>query len=359
MAPAAAAAATTSDQMKVLVYFSPKKPSDVFEGARLRKNLKGALESAGVSWVDSTSKEPDIVHLLSPNDLKVANEAKRNGRKLVVSAFYCENDPFARFFGAQIGKKQLLKPSSIRMFQEADLILVPTAQYGQYLRTTGLKCPIEVLSAGVNATRFVVTDPIEKTVFYHYFRLDSGKKYVLVVGDYGDLDMLAELEDIALATPTLEFYFLGLSNFGALPISYLKRLNKKTPANLHLSGLTDDDIYRSGLFNATAYLSFPANRPDNLTALEAMAAHCQVFALGSSRFGDVLSPNVNCFSYESPSEVAFSLNAYAQGRLKSTIIEAGKFALENSLEANGRRLLSLYQDLLKDRRNIYDRPETH
>jgi 1,2-diacylglycerol-3-alpha-glucose alpha-1,2-glucosyltransferase len=345
--------------MKVLVYFSPKKPSDVFEGARMRKNLKGALESAGIPWVDGTAQEPDIVHLLSPNDIKVANDAKRNHRKLVVSAFFCENDPFARFFGNPLGQKQFLKASSVRLLKMADLILVPTENYAQYLRTTGINCPLEVLSAGVNASRFVVTDPIEKGVFYHYFRLSPAKKFVLVVGDYGDLDMLSQLETIAQETPSLEFYFLGLSNFGALPISYLKRLNTKAPANLHLSGLTDDDIYRSGLFNATAYLSFSNNRPDNLTALEAMAAHCQVFALGTSRFGDVLRPNVNCFTYESPTEVAFSLNAYAQGRLKSTIIEAGKFALENSLAANGQRLLSLYQDLLKDRRNIYDRPETH
>jgi hypothetical protein len=153
------------------------------------------------------------------------------------------------------------------------LILVPTENYAQYLRTTGINCPLEVLSAGVNASRFVVTDPIEKGVFYHYFRLSPAKKFVLVVGDYGDLDMLSQLETIAQETPTLEFYFLGLSNFGALPISYLKRLNTKAPANLHLSGLTDDDIYRSGLFNATAYLSFSNNRPDNLTALEAKSVN--------------------------------------------------------------------------------------
>ena len=36
--------------MKILIHFQPANSDYLFEGARLRKTLKGACESVGVTW---------------------------------------------------------------------------------------------------------------------------------------------------------------------------------------------------------------------------------------------------------------------------------------------------------------------
>ena len=47
--------------MKVLVYFKPREKYDNFEGARLRKSIKGALEVSDIEDVSSDKEEYDIV----------------------------------------------------------------------------------------------------------------------------------------------------------------------------------------------------------------------------------------------------------------------------------------------------------
>ena len=37
--------------MKVLIYYNPGKSADAFEGARLRKTLKGACEVSDITWL--------------------------------------------------------------------------------------------------------------------------------------------------------------------------------------------------------------------------------------------------------------------------------------------------------------------
>ena len=84
--------------MKVFIHHRQKKETAIFEGARMRKTLKGACEAVGVEWVDSPHMDAEIAHFISPRDLHLAKAEKERGSKIVVSAFYCESDPEACYF---------------------------------------------------------------------------------------------------------------------------------------------------------------------------------------------------------------------------------------------------------------------
>ena len=83
--------------MKALVYFQPKKTSNIFEGARLRKSIKGALEMVDVEHTSNLLDTFNVIHLISPNDEKIVDEAKEYHCPVVASALYAEDDPAASY----------------------------------------------------------------------------------------------------------------------------------------------------------------------------------------------------------------------------------------------------------------------
>ena len=82
--------------MKPCIYFSPKANKDNFEGARLRKNIKGALEIKNIDYAKSIFDRHDLVHFISLDDESKIDDALENNIKVVFSALTCENDPAAR-----------------------------------------------------------------------------------------------------------------------------------------------------------------------------------------------------------------------------------------------------------------------
>ena len=83
--------------MKILVSFQPTKKASDFEGVRLRKTIKGALEMVGIEYTTSIVDKYDVMHLISPDDENKENDAKENGIPVIVSALYCEDDPLASY----------------------------------------------------------------------------------------------------------------------------------------------------------------------------------------------------------------------------------------------------------------------
>ena len=94
--------------MKVLVYFSSEKHKANFEGDRLRKTIAGALNRSEVEYALEPNDTSDIVHLVSPEDVEIAEAANDKGIPVVYSALYTEGDPKARF----VDKKTGIAPDS-------------------------------------------------------------------------------------------------------------------------------------------------------------------------------------------------------------------------------------------------------
>jgi hypothetical protein len=334
--------------MKAFVYFNPGPKNDVFEGMRLRKNLKGALEAVGIPWVDSLFAIPDILHLMSPLDEAKAHDARLDGLKVVVSALYCENDYSARFLDKGKDGVYSLPPKSQRTLEAADLILVPSPAEKKLLLDCGLRNQrIETLSAGVNIARFDKSDPIELAVFSRYFRFPQTDAFAMTLGDYDDQATLDQLEIIAKGLPDMRFFFLGLPKSGY--DAAIQKRNKDAPKNLRFSTLAEDDVYRSGLMTATTFLAFESSRFDPMAPLEAMAAKTQIVYVGKPIDGELLTDKKNCLAAPTAEKAIKLIGSYCAGKLPSTIIEGYRFAKANSLPEVGKRLQTYYESLLANR----------
>ncbi len=333
--------------MKVLIDFAPGPRLDRYVGTRLRKNLKGALELSGTNWVESMFAEPDIVHYLSPEDEGKANEAHQEGAKVVVSALYSEADQVTRFLSRGNDGFPLLKGKAERLLEGADLVLVPSEKCVSILREAGLNNPsVQVLTPGVNLARFDVHSDIEKSIFRRYFRLEPEIPYCLSSGSLEDEKRIAILSELASALPSLNFYYLGVPRKGPANHRYLKRKNKKTPRNLVISDIVEDDVYRSGVFGALAYLSFASNDSDEMMALEAMAAKTTVLALGTPNWSNALLEGKGHRLLKDLDGLQKAISSLSRGRGSKTIIEGYREAKARSLEELGTGLLALYRGLL-------------
>lgn len=333
--------------MKVLVYFDPGEKNDCFQGARMRKNIKAALESVGVSWVKNAFALPDVAHFLSPDDEAMAHDLKEDGIKIVVSACYSEDDAFCRYFNRDAAGLLTLKVKAQRFLEMADLILVPSLGAKAALLKAGVSAPnIQILTPGVALSRFEIPDPVERSIFPKYMRCSPREKYVITVGDYEDNDEIADFSMIASLAKNTHFYFFGNTKHGQPSDGLLKRLNRNAPANAHFAEVIEDDIYRSAIVGATGYLSF-ANHPCYLTALEAFAAKIQPFSYGAPVSGEGLIDKKNCYAYTSVEKTAKAIESYCAGKLAPTIMVGYKAAKAASLPAVGKKLKAYYESLLE------------
>ncbi len=334
--------------MKVLVEYSPGASLDRYIATRLRKNIKGALELVGTSWVESMFAEPDVVHLISPDDEGLAHDAKEQGTALVVSALYSEGDPGARFMNVDGEGFHSLRPKAERLLKMADAILVPSEAAETALLTSGVILPpIHVVTPGVNLARFDVRSDIEKIVFRRYFRLEEGTPYCLAVGEAGDEERLETMAELASFAPGVTFFYLLTSKKGPAKPSYLRRKAKRYPRNLILSGLVEDDVYRSGVVGALAYISIASIEADELAVLEAMAAKTPVLSLGHPFWSQELTSSKAYKAYPSVERLGKAIESLATGKGQPTIIEAYRLARKNSLAVLGRKLVSLYMEAIE------------
>ena len=173
--------------MKALVYFQSKKENNIFEGARLRKSIKGALEMVDVEHTSNLLDTYNIIHLISPTDEKIVDEAKEYHCPVVASALYAEDDPEASYIDEVIndrGKTSVLKPRALKFLNKVDMVLVPSEANVEFLQKSGVTTPIKVLKPGINMSRFDFSRDDEKDIFFRYFREDRNKKLVFAVGEY-------------------------------------------------------------------------------------------------------------------------------------------------------------------------------
>lgn len=330
--------------MKVLVDYVPKNELASFEGNRLRKDLKGQCEIMGIPWVGSLQDRPDVAHFLSPHYQSRVEQAKLAGAKIVVSAFCSENDANGGFADYK-KNKPVLKVSAKKLLQFADLIIVPNNQHKKFLEENGISARIEVLAPAVNFDRF---QPLasESEIFMRYFRLSPHDNFTLSCGNYNDKKAISDLFEVAKRAPNMKFFFFGAAK-GREKIR-LFNLRSKAPSNLRFELLTEDDVYRSGLLHASAFLIL-TRTPSYIPILEAFATKSQVVAIGDQSQNPILENGMNSFIFKDAKSAGEYLdNVYLESS-KRTIMHAYGDVQQYGIRPQAERLIALYQSLFESK----------
>lgn len=337
--------------MKALVYFQPSLESIEFEGARVRKNIKGALEVNNIVYTTNVYDDYDVAYLMNVVDEKIIDIIKEKNVPVIVSALYAENDLEASFleYKNKDGKRILvLKSKALRMLNRADLVLVPSKENVELLRLNGVASRIEVCEGGVNSSRFDFSRADEKELFYRYFREDPKKPLVVCFADYGNkLEGLSALIAAAKACPNVNFYFFGQKETKKKMgfFSYRKILH--SPKNLKCREIMSEDIYRSAMINAKILVA-SSYKPIGVTIIQdAMAAKCQIIARKSAVFTDLIIDGETGYIGEFSETITSLIVDFLEGREQPTTEEAYKHISEYNLENYGLKLINYYKELTK------------
>ena len=338
--------------MKVLIHFAPGPENDIFLGSRLRKNLKGAMELRRVALVDSLYAEPDICHLMSPDDEGMIKTAHEEGVPVVVSALYTELDPYASFLETDAFGSYVLTSRAKRMLEQADVVFVPSLRAKEIVEKDLFKKPVFVVTPGVNPVRFDAIDEVGAKIFYRYERFPANQPYALIFGSYRDKNATDFAKKMASMLPNYHLFFLG-GDYGN-EASPLSRWNRVSPKNLKFIPVLSDDLYRSAMKGATGLLVAANAIPSPLSELEALAAKTQIFRVGSVDSESSLLPEGTYLACRTPEEAATKLLAYSPNVPEATIMNGYRVAGENDLTHLGDIVLPLYQTLLSVKENSHD-----
>lgn len=333
--------------MKVLVNGRSLREDGVFEAARLRKNLKGALEMAGIDRVDTPLSNFDIFHAITPDDESWATDAALSGKKVVVSALYAEQEPRSRFLEQDNEKRWRLRGKAARLLMVADAVIVPSVAAKEFLMARGVsKERITVMSAGVSTARFEGNDEIERTVFAKYFRMNGNEPCVVSSGSLKDEDAIARLAVLAKLFPSYRFFRFGPRINALLWRSKLAKINRKTPSNLLVSELVPDDVYRSALMNAVAYVHLDSQPMSSIAILETFASKTPLLVFGNGELPEPLKCGTNCQCPKTLDELQKVLASAVNGDDRKTVEAGFRIAKAQSIGEIGKKLKTLYQKVL-------------
>ena len=338
--------------MKTLVYFRPSLKNDNFEGARMRKTIKGALEIVDSKYTSNLYDDYDVAHFISPDDESKMNIALERKVPVVVSALFGEDDPTTRFinYKSKDGKRtNTLKAKALRMLNKANLVLVPAESAKEFLIENGVTSIIEVCVPGINLSRFNFSREDEKELFYRYFREDKSKKIVMAMGEYShNLEGIHALINAALKRPDVGFYYIGCETVGS-NVGKAKKIIKNSPKNMHFVNILPDDIYRSLLLNADVFMLPGYNLAGLVSIEEAMAAKCQLIVRKSAVFPEFLKNEKTAYIAEFSETLTSLCLDYLDAKIKPTNEEAYQKISSYNLENFGQQLIKIYSSLLADK----------
>ena len=337
--------------MKVLVSFKPNKKYDNFEGSRMRKTIKGALEILNIPYTDSLVDYYDVAHLISPEQDGELNDITDSGAPVVVSALYTEDDPVASYLVMdKKTKKSVLAPKALKFLNKADLVLVPCEQAKQFLADSGVTSPIEICHTGVNMSRFDFSKQEEKEIFYRYYREDKNKKLVIAVGEYkGKMEGLSSFIGAARKSPKAVFYYIGKTTTSMKLNLKLNRIFNSAPKNVKFVDVPPDDIYRSALLNADVFM-IPGYKVAGVTSIaEAMAAKTQIIARKSTVFDGILQDGETAHLAEFSETLASLTRDYLDGKIKPTTTSAYQHISKHTLNMFGDELKKYYQIAIQNK----------
>ena len=338
--------------MKVFVHFQPNPLHDNFEGARLRKTIKSALEVHQIPHTDTLMDDFDIAHFIYIEEESVIQELKERNIPIVISALYCENDPVASYieYKNKDGERTYtIKPKAMKFLECADIIMVPTANAKKFLIEKGVQNRIEVCPPGVNFARFDFSRDDEKEIFYRYFNCEIGKRFVLAIGDCSnEVDGLGVVSKAARILPDINFYYLAKTEKAKFSRKNRKEM-KKLPHNVTVANLVPDDVYRSALINADVFLH-PGYKPAGLVSIyEAMAAKCQLIARQQDILEGVTVDQQTAYVASYSETLTGIIKDYFEEKIKPTINGAYKMVSKSNIKTFGAKLLICYQELIDNK----------
>lgn len=322
----------------------------------MRKSIKGALEVSSISHTNALLDVFDVAHFISPDDDIRIHHVLENNKPLIVSALYSENDKNAAYLNYNLklngDVKYSIKQKSLRLLNNANVVLVPSLSARDALVNLGVTSEIRVMQAGVNLMRFNFLREDEKEIFNKYYRRNSEKKMVIGFGDrVHNINSFATFVKIAKACPDVDFYYISVTvdEHKLRTSGYFYGI--KCPKNCITMNLMSDDMYRSALMNASLVI-FPGNNPPGAVSIyDAMASKSQIIIRSTQPY----YPIDNIYEYaivcDKDEELVSQTKKFLAGEIQPTVDKAYELISLHGLDRYGKDLITLYNEQISLKNN--------
>lgn len=337
--------------MKVLIYFDPKSKLDNFEGTRIRRSLKSALEYQDESYFSSPlSSGYEVVHFIDLTEINKFKKEYGKNFKFVLSLLSTEADlTIPSLFKAATNKLEegnfVAKRKQLEIINSVDLVFAPSELAKKYLIEKGVTARIEVLPIPLRITRFDISLNPLKTAIFSHFQFPEETKLIVSVIDYRDEAAFEKIKKLAEKFPKYKFICIShTTNRNHLSIRFRNNL-KKIPRNLLFIEPLTNDLYSSLLYNASIFVSCNSNYGNDIEVYEAMVSKTQILALKGSIFEDIAIDKENSYVYNSFDALIDGIDSFFNERMELTIEKAAQFCKKASYKSIGVDLIKFYKEL--------------
>ncbi len=328
--------------MRICVYLEHGNAAQWSGGIRRAyENQVRALKRAGVDVTTNPNETFDLLHLHSIGPYSLYLAERVSGRRPVLINSHITAEDFANSFRMSDHIAPYLARYLRFFYAKADVLIAPSPYARDVLRRYALPQPIEVVSNGVDVTRFT---PNRQRRLLGRTRYGLEDMVPFAVG----WALLRKGVDLFVATgrlvPELTFMWFGRVHKAAKAGTL--RTIAQAPDNVHFAGYVDDvlDAYAAG-----DIFFFPsAVENEGIAILEAAAAGKPVVLRDAECFAGRFTHGVNCLKGTTPEEFADHLRQLADDPALYARLSDGarRYAQSYSLERVGQRLRTIYEQLV-------------
>lgn len=333
--------------MKVLLYTEFAKASRKSGLGKAINHQKQALEENNIEYTTDLKDDYDIVHInfYGLKSYFLAKKAKKNGKKVVYHAHSTEEDFRNSFIFSNL-IAPLFKKWLIKCYTLGDHILTPTPYSKHLLENYGIKNPITDISNGIDINFFEKNEKLGKN-FRKKYGFKSKDKVIMGVGLWIERKGVLDFVELAKKLPEYKFIWFGSSPLYLSPKKIKKAVKTKLP-NLTFAGYVEPEVLRGAYSGCDLYLFPTLEETEGIPIMEACAAKIPAIIRDIPVFSEWLEDGVNVYKAKDLDDFKLKIKKILNKEYKDLTNEGYKVAQSRDIKIIGKKLISVYESLLKE-----------
>lgn len=333
--------------MKVLLYAEAKRLlSRSGIGIALKHQME-ALKRANVDFTLDIDDEYDLAHIntVGPGARFLASSCRSRNIPVIWHVHTTAEDIKNSFLFSNVYSKYA-RFSLRRIYSKANFLLFPTPYTEKIVRGYGVRVPGEVVSNGVD-TEFFKRDETKAKEFRK--KINFAAPVILCVALPFKRKGIHDFVEVASKLKEYHFVWIGSKGIATLLPRDVQRILKDPPPNVVFPGFMPQEEL-VGAYSAADVFFFPSyEENEGIAVLEALSCECAVVVRDIPVYEGWLQNGVNCLKAESNEDFEAAIRRLVEDRDLARDLgqEARKTALERDLIVVGRKLKTVYEDVLR------------
>lgn len=304
-----------------------------------------ALELNHIPYTVEDDGDWDIIQLntVFPDSLKVANKARRQGKKVIYYGHSTMED-FKNSFKGSNTIAPLFKKWICHCYNHGDVILTPTPYSKEILDRYPITKPILSISNGIDL-EFFDREKGDREGFRKKYHLKETDKVIVSVGLYIDRKGFREFLDLAKALPEYKFIWFGYTAPTLLPENIKEAIQNKSD-NVQLPGYISSFELRDALTGSDLFLFLSHEETEGIALLEALAMKIPALVRDIEIYKDRFKTGEAIYKANKTIDFKKKIRNIVEGKSEDLTENAYKVVEKVGLKNVGRRLSEIYTDLL-------------